>query len=237
MTFKEVYDIAVPAAKRKKERWNLFAGQIGRPISVLMTLPFIGTKITPSQVTLWSLICAIIGAVLVSLNINLTWSLVGWGFFFLWNLLDGVDGNLARATNQCSPMGELWDATGGYAAMILTYFSAGVAAYYDSNIIEFCDKEVLLIIGGLASIFSVFPRLIMQKKKTLNIGEDSIKKVANKESFGLSQIIAMNFISVSGFLQVIFLLCIVFHTLNFFVAFYLLANTLIMIKSLHELLK
>ena len=112
MTYKEIYDIAVPPQKRKEERWNLFAGHIGRPISVLMTVPLAKTKVKPTTVTGWSLIALVIGAILVSFNFNTTITIVGWGFFFLWNLLDGVDGNLARSTKQCSNLGDLWDTTG-----------------------------------------------------------------------------------------------------------------------------
>ena len=45
MTYKEIYDIAVPERKRKEERWNLFAGHIGRPLSVLMTVPLTKTQV------------------------------------------------------------------------------------------------------------------------------------------------------------------------------------------------
>lgn len=237
MTYKEIYDIAVPEKKRKEERWNLFAGHIGRPLSVLMTVPLTKTKIKPTMVTGWSLIALIIGSALVSINFSMAITLVGWCFFFLWNLLDGVDGNLARSTKQCSNLGDLWDTTGGYAAMVLTYFSAGVAAFFDDSYYDFCDKYVLLIMGGASAIMSIFPRLVMQKKKTYGVKSDAVDKLTDKTHFGIKQIVSMNFISPSGFLQVIFLLCIVFHTLNFFIAAYTVINFVIMAVSLRGLLK
>lgn len=237
MTYKEIYDIAVPERKRKEERWNLFAGHIGRPLSVLMTVPLTKTKIKPTTVTGWSLIALVIGAVLISLSYSMTLTLIGWGFFFVWNLLDGVDGNLARSTKQCSNLGDLWDTTGGYAAMVLTYFSAGIAAYFDDSFFEFCDKYMLLIMGGACAIMSIFPRLVMQKKKTYGINSEAVNRLTDKTHFGIKQIISMNFISPSGFLQVIFLLCIIFHTLNFFIAAYTVINLIIMAVSLRGLLK
>lgn len=237
MTYKEIYDIAVPQKKRREERWNLFAGHIGRPLSVMMTVPLTNTKIKPTTVTGWSLIALIIGSVLVCIHYNMTVSLVGWGFFFLWNLLDGVDGNLARSTMQCSNMGDLWDTTGGYAAMVLTYFSAGVAAYYDQSLYEFCDAALLLIMGGATAVMSIFPRLVMQKKKTYGVNDAAVTKLTDKTNFGIKQIISMNLISPSGFMQVIFLLCIIFHTLNFFIAAYTVINFFIMAVSLRSLLK
>ena len=237
MTYKEIYDIAVPERKRKEERWNLFAGHIGRPLSVLMTVPLTKTQVKPTTVTGWSLIALLIGSVLVSISYSMTMTLVGWCFFFLWNLLDGVDGNLARSTKQCSNLGDLWDTTGGYAAMVLTYFSAGIAAYFDNSLYDFCDKYMLLIMGGASAIMSIFPRLVMQKKKTYGVNSDAVKKLTDKTHFGIKQIISMNFISPSGFLQVVFLLCILFHTLNFFISVYTIINLLIMVVALRGLLK
>ncbi len=237
MTYKEIYDIAVPPKKRREERWNLFAGHIGRPISVLMTVPLTRTTIKPTTVTGWSLIALMIGSVLVSIQFSMTLSIIGWFFFFVWNLLDGVDGNLARSTGQCSNLGDLWDTMGGYAAMVLTYFSAGIASYFDNSLLDFCDKYLLLIIGGATAIMSIFPRLIMQKKKTYGVVSDAINKLTDKTNFGIKQIISMNLISPSGFLQVIFLLCIIFHCLNFFITVYFLINLVIMIISLYNLLK
>ena len=237
MTYKEIYDIAVPERKRKEERWNLFAGHIGRPLSVLMTVPLTKTQVKPTTVTGWSLIALLIGSVLVSISYSMTMTLVGWCFFFLWNLLDGVDGNLARSTKQCSNLGDLWDTTGGYAAMVLSYFSVGIAAYIDNSLYDFCDKYMLLIMGGASAIMSIFPRLVMQKKKTYGVNSDAVNKLTDKTHFGIKQIISMNFISPSGFLQVIFLLCILFHTLNFFISVYTIINLLIMAVTLRGLLK
>ncbi|OYP41228.1 CDP-alcohol phosphatidyltransferase family protein [Prevotella sp. P5-50] len=237
MTYREIYDIAVPPHKRKEERWNIFAGHIGRPISVLMTVPLSKTSIKPTTVTGWSLIALIIGAILVSIHYNMTLTIIGWFFFLLWNLLDGVDGNLARSTNQCSNLGDLWDTMGGYSAMVLTYFSAGIAAYFDNSLFDFCDKYLLLIFGGATAIMSIFPRLVMQKKKTYGVNSEAVNKLTDKTHFGIKQIISMNLISPSGFLQVIFLLCIIFHCLNFFISIYMLINFLIMIFSLYSLLK
>lgn len=237
MTYKEIYDIAVPPKKRKEERWNIFAGHIGRPLSVMMTVPLTKTRIKPTTVTGLSLIALIIGSILVSISYNMTVSIIGWLFFFLWNLLDGVDGNLARSTNQCSNLGDLWDTMGGYAAMVLTYFSAGIAAYFDEGLFSFCPNYYLLILGGATAIMSIFPRLIMQKKKTYGINSEAVNKLTDKTNFGIRQIISMNMISPSGFLQVIFLMCIIFHCLNFFIAIYCMINFLIMVFSLNSLLK
>ena len=237
MNFKEAYGVCMPEAKQKKERYNIWVALCVRPLSVLFTLPLIKTDIKPSTVTLWSIYASLIGFFLVAGGWGIKISVIGWFFFFIWAVLDGVDGNLARCQGTSSPMGELWDATGGYAAMILIYFSAGIAAYYDNNYFDFFSKEFLLIFGGATALFSIFPRLIMHKKKSSGIIDKSVNKLQDKTHFGIGQIVAMNLISVSGFMQVIFLICILTHTLNFFIVFYMIVNCLIMIKSVMSLLK
>lgn len=163
--------------------------------------------------------------------------IIGWVFFLLWNLLDGVDGNLARCTDQCSLLGDLWDTMAGYAAMVFTYFAAGIAAFYDMNTVSFLEPYWFLIIGGSTAIASIFPRLVMHKKKSSDVNAEAIKVLSDKEHFGLKNIVAMNLISPSGFMQVIFLISIVTHTLNIFICFYALINFGIMFLSLHSLLK
>lgn len=237
MTFKEVYEIVMPEKKRKEERFNIFAHWIGRPISIMMTLPLINTSIKPTSITKLSVLASAIGFILVAFGQTLSIKTLGWLFFFIWNLLDGVDGNLARCTNQCSALGDLWDTMAGYAAMVFTYFSAGIAAYYDSQALYIIEPYWYLIIGGATAVASIFPRLVMHKKKSSNADSKAIKALSDKESFGLKNIIAMNFISPSGFMQVVFLLCIVFHWLNLFSLFYAMVNFGIMFLSLHSLLK
>lgn len=237
MTYKEIYDIAMPEKKRKEERWNVWVTIAVRPLSILCTVPFTNTKVKPITITKWSILANLIGSFFVAFAQNMTMSLVGCFFFFIWAVLDGVDGNLARSTNQCSLMGDLWDTMGGYAAMVLIYFSAGIAAFFDTSMYSFCDTSWMLILGGATAIMSIFPRLVMHKKKSLNIEDKSVKAISDKQNFSLSKIAAMNLVSPSGFMQVIFLLCIVFHVLNFFTIFYFVVNLGIMTLSLKELFK
>ena len=237
MTFNEVYTKVMPEKKRKEERFNIFAHWIGRPISILMTLPLIKTKVKPTTVTKYSVIASAIGFFLVAFGKTMPLKIVGWVFFLLWNLLDGVDGNLARCTDQCSALGDLWDTTAGYAAMVFTYFAAGISAFYDTNTLEFLEPYWFLVIGGATALASIFPRLVMHKKKSSNSSAEAVKALSDKEHFGIKNIVAMNLISPSGFMQVIFLICILTHTLNIYISFYAFVNFGIMFLSLHSLLK
>ena len=166
MTYKEIYDIAMPPAKRKEERLNIWVTIAVRPLSVLLIKPLIDCRIKPTSITKVSILSSCIGFALLSFSHSIMISILAWLFFFIWAVLDGVDGNLARCTNQCSPLGDLWDTTGGYAAMVLMYFGAGIAAFHDNNVYDFIEPSYYLIMGGATAIMSIFPRLVLHKKKS-----------------------------------------------------------------------
>ena len=237
MNIKEVYNCCMPAEKRKKERKNVWVAWVVRPLSVLLTIPLINTRIKPSHVTILSIIVSIIGFIIFLSYDELIMKTVGWLCFFVWAILDGVDGNLARCQHTTSAMGELWDAVGGYAAMVLIYLSAGLAAYYDINLVDFCDSYLFILLGGICAVASIFPRLIMHKKSNIMPENKNDESLNHKERYNAKQIIAMNFISVSGFMQVLFLASILTHTLNFFVALYCCINIAVMLISLRILMR
>lgn len=237
MKYSEIYDICMPEKKRKEERYNVWVTIAVRPLSILVTKLFVNTNVKPTTITKWSVLSSLIGFFILCFLHSLNWLLVGWFFFFVWAILDGVDGNLARCTKQCSMLGDLWDTMGGYAAMVLMYFAAGVVAYFKPQIELFFDPVIFLILGCATSVISIFPRLVMHKRKSSGINDAAVNAVSDKHKFGLSQIAAMNLVSPSGFMQIIFLIALVFNMLNYFVTLYFIVNTGIMLMSLNKLLK
>ena len=237
MTYKEVFDISVSEQKRKENKYDIWVTYVLRPLSILFTIPLVGSKISPTSITKLSVLCCIIGFFVVSLSYNVWGLIIGWVFFFLWSLLDCIDGNVARCNNACSQLGDLWDTTGGYAAMVLVYFSAGIVAFKNLGQFNFFDNYYYLIIGSATSIFSIFPRLVMHKKKSSSLSSDAVKSVSDKTNFSLSQIIAMNIVAPTGCLLIIFLISMLLNMINWFVILYFILNLLIMSISLYKLLR
>lgn len=235
MTYKEIYDITMPPSKKADEKY-LFWERMLRVPAILLTMPLVGTKVKPTTVTKWSVLFVLISFALIAFGGNLGLKVYGWVCLLMWAILDCVDGQLARCSNQCSNLGDLWDTMGGYLAMICIYFSAGIAAFYDDSLISIYDNYICLILGGATAILSIFPRLIMQKKK--NYGESkSVKEITDKPSFSLSKLLMQNLISPCGFIDFIFLLAILLHILNLFIAFYFIVNILVTVVTLSKLLK
>ena len=235
--YKEVYDKVLPESKRLSEKPNIVLSKIVRPLCIYATLPFLNTNIKPTTITKFSVLSSVIGFFFLAFGKNMWTSLLGWFFFFVWVILDGVDGDLARYNNQTSLHGEVWDSFGGYAAMALTYFGVGIAAFYDNNRFVLCEPYCFLILGGATSIMSIFPRLMMHKKRETYGSKVSTQEFTDKKSFGIIQTIALNFISLSGMFQFILLFCIVFHCLNLFCLFYFVANLGMMLYTLRSILK
>ena len=239
MSYKELYEKSVSPNKRAADKKNIWLFLVVRPLSILTTMPLVKTKISPTTVTIISVYSSIVGFFIMSLlNFSVTWKIVGWLFFSLWAILDCVDGNLARSKNQCSQKGELWDAIGGYATMVLMYFAAGIVAYFDNNLFPFVENYWMLILGGATALFSIFPRLVLHKKEIIEMGGDNTtKEFLDKKNFSLSKVIIMNLISVIGLFQVIFLACMLTHTLNWFIMFYCVVNFGMMVLSVRKMVK
>lgn len=233
---KEISKKTMTEEKRSEAKNDFFAFYIGRPLSYVLTVPFLKLKIKPNTVSFISIIPIIVGFILLSFGNNMILKLLGWFMFFLWNLLDGVDGNLARYTKQFSKTGSLWDATSGYIAMVLTFLSMGIGCFYGNFTFTSLDKEIFIILGSLSSIAIIFPRLIMHKRITSIGTDEKSSSLKNKNNYSILKIIALNLISVSGLIQVFMLISIIFKIMDLFTIVYFIINMLICLISVSKLL-
>ena len=234
MNYSEVYNLAMPKSKREAEKHNYWVVFVIRPLSVLLTIPLVNTKIKPITITAISVFASLISAIFLGFGQSVLYRLCGLFFIFIWAVLDGIDGNLARCQGSCYKLGELWDAFGGYLALVLVFLSVGVASYYDNNSVYIFDNYWYLLIGGITSVVSIFPRLIYQKKKAICPDFD-IKHQKGTPQSGLLGIIQSN-IAISGGMQLLLLVAILFHVLNLFLLFYLFLYSGLMLLSLRKLL-
>lgn len=240
ITPKEIEQKTMSKEKRKMAKNDYFAFYIGRPLSYVLTIPFLYTNITPNAVSLISIVPLLIGFFLMGLGRE-KWILVlGWFCFFLWNLLDGVDGNIARYKKQFSPMGSVYDAMSGYVAMVLSFFAWGWAAANTPGILSklICiSTELYIILGALSGIFEIFPRLIMHKAITTLKSEEAVSNVKDKSGFGFVKTVALNLTSVAGFVQVLMLVSVIFDLMDAFTVVYFIINFLVMLVSLRSIFR
>ena len=234
---KDLRNKTMTEEKKAQAKNDLFAYYIGRPISYVLTVPFLKLKIKPNTVSLISILPTILGYIFLSYGNTMILKILGWICFFIWNLLDGVDGNIARYTKQFTKTGSLWDATSGYFAMIFTFLAMGTGCYYGNFTYLQINQALMISLGGISACFVIFPRLVMHKRMT-SIGEDrNTEDFKDKSKYSFIRIIGLNLISVAGMIQVFMLLSIIFKVMDLFTIFYFIINTIICFGSLSKLLK
>ncbi|WP_050254070.1 CDP-alcohol phosphatidyltransferase family protein, partial [Streptococcus pneumoniae] len=189
---KDIERKTMSPAKKAMAKNDYFAFYVGRPLSYLLTVPFVKTNITPNQISYLSIIPLIVGFIIMIFTTDFVVLLLAWFLFFLWNLLDGVDGNLARYREQYSKDGSVVDAMAGYVAMVLTYFGAGIVAAHLN------DSDIYIILGALSGISLIFPRLVMHKYINTVAQDESVSSIKDKSDFNTIKILALNMTSITG---------------------------------------
>ena len=105
-----------------RKPYDTFYGKlIMRPLSIYITWALKDTRVTPSGVTLISILFGLGGAWALALG---DWS-KGILFLNLWYLLDHVDGELARYRNQRSATGLFVDTIANFFLIPGTFFGLG----------------------------------------------------------------------------------------------------------------
>lgn len=240
ITPKNIAQKTMTPEKRAMAHNDYFAFYIGRPLSYLLTIPFLYTNISPNIVSIISIIPLIVGFIISCFAVSMKSMLICWIMFFLWNLLDGVDGNIARYKSQFSKYGSVYDAMAGYAAAVFTFFSMGIMGAHSSSFVLSGSKlsgEAILILGGLSAIVNIFPRLIMHKAISTLMDKSSVSGVKEKQNFGFVKTVALNLRSVAGGAQVLMLIAILTNFMDVFTVFYFVFNTAVMIISLRSIFK
>jgi len=109
--------------KRNWDRTYPWIAYVLRPVSFLMTW-LLSPCVTANQVTLFSYLVAVLSLVFLA-DGSSTSFLLGSSLLVLFNLLDCVDGNLARLRGTSNPFGRFLDAL-AFPAFVLPYFALGI---------------------------------------------------------------------------------------------------------------
>lgn len=237
ITPKDIERKTMTEEKRREAHNSYFAYYIGRPLSYVLTVPFLYTNIAPNIVTCFSIIFAIIGFLFLSLGQTVSSRLIGMLFFFLWNMGDGIDGNIARYKELKSSNGDLLDTLGGYVSLSLILLGMGNAAYNDINGHIFISSVVPVALGGISAVISLIPRLLMHRKIALNPKESKVEKLKDKSNYNVAKIVVLNICDPAGFQEVIMLIAILFNLCTEFTFCYFILNMMIMIYSIGNMLE
>lgn len=239
ITYSQLTKKAMPPSKEKTAKRCVVSHYVFRPICNIISIPLIEIGVEPTTVTIWSLIPLIAAFFVFLFSKDQAGFIWGWILVFVWNIMDGIDGNIARYCEKTSYRGEMWDATVGWIAVIVFYGGMGFAAYRLGNILPF--KDIYLYLGGLIAIFWLFPRLVMHKKAMVYHAEDDkdLKELWHEKMniVDVIKLVLFNLMSINGAAAVIFLVCIITNTTDVCLMGYLFINFVAFVGSLWKLLK
>ena len=238
VTYKEFVEKAMPEEKRTWARKDL-SYYLFRPICNLLSLRCLRWNIAAMSITKFSLLFPLLALIFFACLPNAAGLWSGWVAIFIWNILDGVDGDIARFTDTCSPMGELWDATVGWIAMIVFFIGMGLTAFYHAGndlILSSISPSIYLALGIITAILTMFPRQVMHKKSTI-MGKESANAVKSRTNYGWPKVIVLNLNSINGLGALLFAAAYCLHLNGLCTICYFLLNSVICVGTLYKLLK
>lgn len=143
---REVADIY--RASKKKKDINWWTEWVCRPPAAFFVYLLQGTRVTPNQVTIISvLICAAAGAMFITLPGHL-WVVMAALVFELSFIFDCVDGQLARVRKVASPLGHLFDFLMDEIKAMLLFGCITIRLWQTSG-----DERFLVV--GLGALFAL----------------------------------------------------------------------------------
>lgn len=235
ISYQELVSKTMPKNKKASASKDVLGFYLLRPIENVLSIPFIEKGVVATNVTIFSFFVALfaIPAFLIPGKLGF-W--IGWWLIFIWNLCDGIDGNIARYTDTCSARGDLWDATAGWVATISFYFGMGMAAYFNPGIDLKIPTYFYIIMGCFSSMFWIFPRTVMHKKAGI-MGKDSVGDIKGRSGYGLIKTLMFNFTSINGFGALLFLLSYLFNLNSICMLLYFCVSGVACAGSLYSLLR
>jgi len=236
ITYKQLTAKTMPPEKQRLASRCIVGHYLIRPISNVLSIPLIEKKVNPTTVTKLSLIFAFIPIIAFILGGDYGFW-IGWISILIWNILDGVDGNIARFNNQCSKEGELWDVFVGWVATVAFYIGMGFTAYYQEHILlSWIPSFIYIFMGDIAALAWIFPRLMMQKKMTI-FGKESVSSIQDRGNYGIGKLVVFNLTSINGLASVFFLITYLTGLVDLCMCFYFLLTMGIALGSLWSLMK
>ena len=163
------------AIKPTQEWFSRVNNVVTMPISVFIAKH---TRITPTELTIFSIFIGVLSAFLLGVSgyIAQLWPgfflneyqlrLIGGIFAYVFGVLDGVDGKVARLTNKSTHTGKWWDIVAGHTTISLLFLGLAIGLRsYLALLISFIGCISYLIAYLQIAVFKVDFNQYMQKQK------------------------------------------------------------------------
>ena len=171
---------------------NLVVFYIYRPLGFFFSALILNTQIKPNQVTVFKYFIALISlSILLASDLNDVNFLIGFLLYFFCDILDYVDGSLARAKKLTSKFGRIIDTVSDHffstiflflitlkiesklhLYFLVVFLAISWSQVYINTLIKFYKKKI---------IPKTDPKSLEAKKKIdLDLNISSVKKIINK---------------------------------------------------------
>lgn len=124
MAMTQASDLRPPRpVNRPRELQDPLNYYVYHPLARRLARLLVPTPVTPNMVSVMSAVCLLAATACFT---GLAWpanALAGLAFMWLWHIVDGADGDLARMTGRASPTGELVDGVCDYFGNTVMYFA------------------------------------------------------------------------------------------------------------------
>src|SRR5580698_6629806 len=127
-----------------KDTDGFFARNFDRKISGAISRFLIKTPITPNQITI-GVTCIGLGSGILFAQPGYVTKVAGAFVFLLTSILDGCDGEVARAKKMTSKLGGWLDLWGDNVVHVAVFYGLGVGLYKDSG------RPIYLMLGWVAA--------------------------------------------------------------------------------------
>ncbi len=177
-----------PEKRRADGPWTRF---VLRPLSYPGAWVFLRLGFSPNAVTYLSALLCLAGFVCLAAGAaGAAW--IGFALFFVFGVLDCVDGNMARVLRKASAWGEWVDALGGYTAYAAILLGLGVAA--DASVGAALPGTGFYLpwpaggwtlVGGAAAAANLLMRAVFQNYRVVRAHvRDSVDSASDRGSVG-----------------------------------------------------
>lgn len=232
MQYYSFKEITSSYTKEKRKRSSLWARCFSRPLSFPITWVFINIGLSANQVSILSMLEALVACAMIMLGG--TYTLIGVGLFVFWHVLDCVDGNIARVKKQSSYAGAFLDAASGYIAPAFVFLSVGTAAFHTTTFSDY--NYWFIIMGGISSASDVLARMIYQRYLVTEFRVGLIGKsgdIDQVRSSGIAHIadLIMKNMSYSCLYMPLLILSAIFNRFDLLTILYFLYTVLVLIAT------
>lgn len=226
-------DITASYTPEKRKDTSIWAMIFSRPLSFLVTYVLINLGVTANAVSVASIFVALAACILLMLGNP--FSIVGVFMFLFWDVMDCVDGNIARVKKTSSLKGEYMDAVSGYTAPAFIYLSVGVAAFREGGVIPGLGFWII-VIGAIASLSDLLSRIVYQKFLVTELkikGSEGGASIEKERKSGMKRLldVVMKNMTYSSLFMPLLVICKFTGSLDLLAIFYCIYSVSILAGS------